>query len=178
SILERNPDLVVELKSQMADRLQQQGTPIDPTDISDEMLYNQIATNADLRGTITTFLRAGGYVSEDSLMASASGTGDASQDGGLLSGSQRAPNDTTSVASPADSTDTRKSSGIGEDALQTSTTRTTSLPDNSRSVGAARGREDIHASTDVPTSVHRPAPYNLRSMRDLYTPVPAPAARL
>ena len=66
-ILQQNPDLVVELKSQVADRLQQQGTPIDANDISDQMLYNQIATNSDLRANITMFLRARGYVSQDDL---------------------------------------------------------------------------------------------------------------
>jgi hypothetical protein len=68
-ILQQNPDLVVELKSQVADHLQQQGTPIDANDISDQMLYNQIATNSDLRVNITMFLRARGYVSQDDLQS-------------------------------------------------------------------------------------------------------------
>ncbi len=70
-ILQQNPDLVVELKSQVADRLQQQGTQIDANDISDQMLYSEIATNANLRANITTFLRARGYVSQDDLQAMA-----------------------------------------------------------------------------------------------------------
>lgn len=178
NILERNPDLVVELKSQMADRLQQQGTPIDPTDISDEMLYNQIATNADLRGTITTFLRARGYVSDDSLMATASSTRDGSPDGGLPPGTQRGPDDTDSVTSPVDSTGTLRRSGNGEDALQKTSTRPTSSAEKRQAQGGARGREEVNTSTDVPKSIHRPAPYDLRSLRDLYTQIPEPTARL
>jgi len=59
-ILEQSPDLVVEVKSQVADHLQQQGTPVDANDISDEMLYGQIATNADLRASVSTIQRGGG----------------------------------------------------------------------------------------------------------------------
>ena len=73
NILQKNPDLVLELKSQLADRLQQQqGVLIDPSEISDQTLYNQIATNADLRANITTVLRARGYVSDDDLQSAAS----------------------------------------------------------------------------------------------------------
>ena len=64
NILQQSPDLVVELKSELADRMQQQGMQIDPNDISDQMLYNQISSNANLRASITTVLRARGYVSE------------------------------------------------------------------------------------------------------------------
>ena len=72
NILQQSPDLVLELKSQLADRMQQQGIQIDPNDISDQMLYSQIATNADLRASITTVLRARGYVSDDDLQSSGS----------------------------------------------------------------------------------------------------------
>jgi hypothetical protein len=48
-ILQRNPDLVLEIKSQVADRMQEQGTQIDANDISDQMLYAQISSNAGLR---------------------------------------------------------------------------------------------------------------------------------
>jgi hypothetical protein len=84
--LQQNPDLVVELKSQVADRLQQQGTEIDANDISDQMLYNQIATNADLRANITTFLRVRGYVSQDDLQAMGSTAGEGSANSDLFPG--------------------------------------------------------------------------------------------
>ena len=72
-ILQQNPDLVLELKSQVADRMQEQGMQIDANEISDEMLYDQIAGNAGLRANITSFLRARGYVSDDDLQTAASG---------------------------------------------------------------------------------------------------------
>ncbi len=41
-----------------------------------------------------------------------------------------------------------------------------------------RGKEETNASTDVPKVLRLPTPYNLRSMRDLYTQVPEHAAPL
>ena len=60
NILQESPDLIVELKSELADRLEQQGVQIGPNDISDEMLYSQISSNANLRASITSVLRARG----------------------------------------------------------------------------------------------------------------------
>ncbi|MGH9595822.1 MAG: hypothetical protein ACRD3K_03400, partial [Edaphobacter sp.] len=53
-ILQQNPDLLTEVKTQVADHLQQQGTQVQPSDISDDMLYNQISTNSNIRANITT----------------------------------------------------------------------------------------------------------------------------
>src|ERR1700730_14069793 len=63
SILQQKPELVVELKSLVADQLQQQGIQTQADSISDEMLLNQISTIAQLRASITVWLRARGYVS-------------------------------------------------------------------------------------------------------------------
>ena len=49
--------------------MQQQGVQIDPNDISDEMLYSQISSNANLRASITSVLRARGYVSDNDLQS-------------------------------------------------------------------------------------------------------------
>src|SRR5271156_4508496 len=63
TILQQRPELVVELKSLVADQLQQQGIQTQADSISDEMLLSQISTNAQLRASITVWLRARGYVS-------------------------------------------------------------------------------------------------------------------
>src|ERR1700733_12671421 len=63
AILQQRPELVVELKSMVADQLQQQGIQTQADSISDEMLLSQISTNAQLRASITVWLRARGYVS-------------------------------------------------------------------------------------------------------------------
>ena len=59
AILQQNPDLADELRAQLADRL-----GASAADISDEMLYDQIGRSADLRGSISTVLRARGYAPE------------------------------------------------------------------------------------------------------------------
>src|SRR5579862_553009 len=69
NILDQSPDLLNELKSQLADQMEQQGVQIDPSDISDQMLYSQISTSARLRANITTVLVARGYVTESDLAA-------------------------------------------------------------------------------------------------------------
>lgn len=163
NILEQNPDLVVELKSQLADRLQQQGTPIDASDISDEMLYQQISTNADLRAAITTTLRARGYVSDETLSAPSSSTRDETSDT-----TQHGLDDSSSGASAA---------SIGDGSLPTTSPQPTSSAGKRRE-RSARGGQEVHASTDVPSTVHRQAPYDLQSMRDLYTQIRESSAPL
>ncbi len=64
NILQQNPDITTELKSLAAERMQEQGTQLDPNNISDEMLYQQISTSENLRASITTFLQARGFVAE------------------------------------------------------------------------------------------------------------------
>src|ERR1700691_3852460 len=76
-ILQDNPDLLVEFKSQLADRLQQQGAQINVDDVSDQALCNQISTSAPLRANITTVLVARGFVtSDDPQMAHSSAVDD------------------------------------------------------------------------------------------------------
>ena len=174
-ILQQNPDLVVELKSQVADHLQQQGTPIDANDISDQMLYSQIATNSDLRSSITTFLRARGYVSQDDLQSPGSNSNVGTSEEGeiternssVLAGQSSAPadGDTASLAtaglSPSDQigTSSRTPQLLGSSAH---------LPSREQKLG----HETVNASTDTPKVLRQPAPYNLQSMRDLYTQIP------
>ena len=171
-ILQQNPDLVVELKAQVADRLQQQGTPIDANDISDQMLYNQIATNGDLRANITMYLRARGYVSQDDLQSLGS-TSSASPEAGGLAGQTSAARGTDSGKLTALGL---ASSMRGDDPAEPFRSATTlgSPPDNDQK----RGREVVNASTDAPKVLRQPAPYNLQSMRDLYTQIPEQTAQL
>jgi hypothetical protein len=67
TILQERPEVVVELKSYLADMLQQQGTSIQADSITDEVLYNQISTSPQVRAGITVFLRSRGFVSDEDL---------------------------------------------------------------------------------------------------------------
>ena len=179
-ILQQNPDLVVELKSQVADRLQQQGTQIDVNDISDQMLYSEIATNANLRANITTFLRARGYVSQEDLQTMGPSVGDGSVNSDLFPGQNP-------VSLPGGINSTRLAADAGIDSglfrtdqsgLPTSLSQPMGPPANRQGGDQRRGREEVNASTDLPKVLRQPAPYNLQSMRDLYTQIPDQTAPL
>ncbi|MGB8479624.1 MAG: SLBB domain-containing protein [Acidobacteriaceae bacterium] len=181
NILQENPGLVVELKSQVADRMQEQGKQIDANDISDEMLYGQIATNADVRANITTFLRARGYVSNDDLRTEASNVSDGNADSGL-SFSRRAlmqSGGTSALKLSAGAGLNSEPSRTDENGLPMTATQSMSSVGNRRSSGKRRrGNKEVNASTDIPKVLRKPAPYNLRSMRDLYTQIPDQTVRL
>ena len=170
AILQENPDLAVELKQQVADRLQSQGTQVSPDDISDEMLYGQINSNANLRASLSTYLQARGYVSSDDLPADSS-------DGEMvrLPSSQSSFTGTRS-AIDSDSLDDRRrpdsrsATSLAYPQAGTVATRSTTEP--------RRSHEETNAATDTPKVLRQPAPYNLQSMRDLYTQIPESTAAL
>jgi protein involved in polysaccharide export with SLBB domain len=186
SILQESPDLVVELKSQLADRMQQQGMQVDPNDISDETLYSQISSNASLRASITTVLRARGYVSDSDLQSMGSSAprenGLQGDDTDLLSSAGASTSRSgdaaeTGLALSAGANGEARSFGNNDDSAN-------SVP-SARPGGSLQGsadsrrrQETTNASTDLPTVLRRTAPYNLQSLRDLYTQVPDETARL
>ncbi len=181
NILQQSPDLVLELKSELATRMQQQGVQVDPDEISDQMLYTQIAASADLRTNITTVLRARGYASDGDLQ-SAGLTAMESEGFNQQSSNQQsqvAASDTT-----ADSGNAISGSGSGSpraDGRGATATTNESMrfnPNRIRQSENPRGEEKANASTDLPRVLHQPAPYNLESMRDLYTQIPDQTAGL
>jgi protein involved in polysaccharide export with SLBB domain len=174
-ILEQNPDLAEELKSQLADRMQQQGVQIDTSDISDQMLYNQIATNADLRASISTVLRARGYVVGGDLQ-SMGATGAENDGDNLQSTSQRLLS--SSDGGSASGIGVRSSAGDGLAAIDgsaNSAMAARSLPSirtPQPQTENPRAQESANASTDAPKVVREPSPYDLQSMHDLYAQMP------
>jgi protein involved in polysaccharide export with SLBB domain len=174
-ILERSPDLVAELKSVAADRLQEQGTKVDPNDISDQMLFSQIAANSKLRANITSYLRARGYANEDKP-ASARGTlADGNEETALFAGRDLSP-EPGGLASRSniDSDALAWQRAGGAKRLATSSASSTFVDDSK----LPRGGMQTSASTDPPQVIHQPAPYDLRSMRDLYSQIPGETAPL
>jgi protein involved in polysaccharide export with SLBB domain len=175
AILQERPEVVVEIKSLLADQLQQRGTQIQSDDITDEMLYRQIATNADLRAQITTFLRARGYISEDTLRTTAAGVDDANanrdsssaQSTGSLSGSELGEALLGGGATGLSVLD----NGTDSTTMSSLTPGMTSADKNAQGMQRPRN-QTVNASTDEPKVLRSPAPYNLQSMRDLYTQIP------
>lgn len=169
AILEQDPDLLMELKSQLADRLQQQGVQIEAADITDQMIYSQIASSATLRAGITQMLQERGYTSDagGALVASATGEGSLPDSASPLSLLEL---DASMQASQALSP-----SGQGVRRGTPSADLSSGLRSDSFRPGAAanpRGQEKGNASTDLPSVLHQPTPLNLQSMRDLYAQIP------
>jgi protein involved in polysaccharide export with SLBB domain len=176
SILQQRPEAVVELKSLVADQLQQQGTQVQADDITDEMLYNQIQTNADLRARITVFLRVRGYVSEDDLQSLSSGISDTGATGGF-SDAQSASSLSGTSGGAGLGAGAGLGSAAGLSALNDGTTMLspgrTASPLGRNGAATQKPREQtVTSSTDEPKVLRSPAPYNLQSMRDLYTQIP------
>lgn len=178
NILQQSPDLVMELKTELSDRLGQQGVQIDPNDISDEMLYGQISSNADLRANITTVLRARGYVSSGDLQSLGSTTTD--ERALDLPSSQSSPNNSSAGTSAAGATSASGASAplTEKNGEMLPIQQMSSTRNRQSSSQNPRAREKANASTDLPVVVHRPAPYNFQAMHDLYAQIPIKAARL
>ena len=172
-ILQRNPDLVVELKSQVARLMQEQGTQINANDISDQMLYTQIAANTDLRANITTFLRARGYVSQDDFRTAESRITDGGADDGVLAGKGSLLTSGGLISQPDATVGMGPlSSRLNQGGLSSTSIRSMNSAVSRKDEIKRRRNEEVNASTDVPKVLRQPAPYNLQSMRDLYTQIP------
>jgi len=166
-ILQQNPDLLTEVKTQVADYLQEQGTQVNASDITDEMLYNQIQTSASVRANITIFLQARGYVPQGGLRTA--GPGIRQDDSSVMQPGLPAPGEMSAGGLSLKTGAAMGESNINRDGAQQ--TRT-GVGQNRQNNPANRGREEANASTDAPKVLHQPTPYNLRSLHDLYAQIP------
>lgn len=146
-ILQQNPDLTLELKSALAERMQSEGMQIDQDQISDDFLYRQIEMNATLRARASILLRARGYVPDAEDPPVAGSFADAGVDNGFMRVSEQDP-----PLPPMEDP-------------QVARERSRQEKDRSR-------EEKANASTDLPVVIRKPPPYNLQSMRDLYAQFP------
>jgi polysaccharide biosynthesis/export protein len=176
AVLQEQPDALVELKSLMADLAQQQGTPIQPDSITDEMLFSKIASSPELRANITTFLRARGYVSDADLQSYAAAS---YEDDGLssLQTSQIPIQSLQGMNFPFGAL----SSGASGQA--TGRMNNTDGPGAARASGTrSNTKDDVNNTprntTSEPRVLHRPTPYNLLSLHDLYTQLPEQGGQL
>jgi protein involved in polysaccharide export with SLBB domain len=172
AVLQRKPEVVIELKSFVADQAQQKGVSLQADSITDEMLYTQIAASADLRASITLWLLARGYVSQSDLHNSL--TNPNSEENGVYGQSAGTQVDSLSQLS-------------GDLASGTTQSPLLSIPDTSSAAGGATspGAQPPNLPkgqqpnvTDLPEVLRLPTPYNLLSLRDLYTQVPQDDTKL
>ena len=168
SILEENPEAVVEVKSLVADGLRQKGAAVQADSITDEQLYTQIVSSSELRTNVSYFLRARGYATGQALRAPNEDT-DEEQDRLRPSLPSRYQDDLNPGMSDIGG------SGSGQDLYAPATQLPPStLSRKSRALphqppASEKSQPNV---TDEPDVLRRPAPYNLRSLRDLYTQVP------
>jgi protein involved in polysaccharide export with SLBB domain len=165
AVLQQQPDALVELKSLMADLAQQQGTPLQPDAITDQMLYSKIASSPELRANVTTFLRARGYVT------------DAGLENSLASDSDDTTVSSLQGAQTSDRTwsnEGRPFIPLSDDAGIEGTNTTGYGPAPYGTAPSERKQRDTKEPTvnGEPLVLRRPAPYNMLSLRDLYTQLP------
>ncbi len=170
AIADRSPEIVTELKSFVADQSQQQAVPIQADSMTDQMLYSQLAASPDLRASVTQWLQARGFLSESDLAASfpdANSGEDALYNPSRtqFDSTRRLPGDLLPLSSQLSANPTDSASRTNT--LRKRDAQTSKPPD--------RQQPNI---TDPPDVLRLPAPYNLLSLRDLYTQVPQDDAKL
>jgi protein involved in polysaccharide export with SLBB domain len=166
-ILQSRPELVVDLKQVMADYGQQGGISEQGDSITDDMLYQGISSNAGLRGAISVWLRARGYLDDLNL--------DQETDDTIRIPSSSQPeaiNSSRSGLTGVASTDSDKFENLSSDVIPRRTS-STSQDDTSRSLN--RADRNSGNTTEI---IHQATPYNLQSLRDLYSQVPEQTAKL
>jgi protein involved in polysaccharide export with SLBB domain len=173
AVLQRRPEVVIELKSFVADQAQQQGITVQADSITDEMLYTQIASSADLRANITLWLLARGYVSETDLHRSL--TDPNSDENEIYGQPSRTSVDSFGQLSGNLLSGSPQSSIISAPDVPTTQAGSTTPPGAQTSNPTNVPRHNI---TDPPDVLRLPTPYNLLSLRDLYTQVPQDDTKL
>ena len=204
-ILHERPEVVVDVKQVVADYFRRQGISVQPDSITDEILFSNLAMKAELRQTVSAWLRARGYASDADFEQSTEpqpdieptqSTGGARDlEGDSTNGMsqlalalQNLPAD--SEIAPQDSTTLQGSISQQDSISQFSTSR-------QEDAASANERAKVNDATRLPTRdslstskkaepaegdklelLHQAAPYNLQALRDLYTQVPEQSANV
>jgi protein involved in polysaccharide export with SLBB domain len=177
TILQARPELIVDVKQVMADYLDQQGSQVQADSITDDMLYKGIASDTGLREAMSIWLRARGYVTD-----SDSATSDTNS---------KNSNDLGNAIGPAVLNTSSLGSDTSSDATLLDSNRTQNRPSNSAGALGNKNTSPQSEGRDASSTakpdrnnpnavevVHQTAPYNLQSLRDLYTQVPEQTSKL
>jgi protein involved in polysaccharide export with SLBB domain len=168
SILQDKPQVVVELKELMS-QTQAGELSTQPDQVSDEVLYNQIATDREFRQKVTMFLRARGYVTDDDLRRRPLPNRNSFDQQSMIS----ADRPLQGVLDMGTNLNPSSGQGLTSDSQSLRNTGMTTRPVAPPVENTERPpiRESGNITTDPPV-LRRPAPYNLTSLRDLYTQIP------
>jgi protein involved in polysaccharide export with SLBB domain len=192
------PEIAIELKQLLADRLRDSGVPLQDDGISDETLFLHIATDSGFRSAATLLLESRGYISNDDFaltsrssanrnsgldngftpdqtsgMATGFGNADASGIPGSLSPAQRAALAESGI--DISQLGGAQSQYFPQQGDQTSLQQQQMQSSaRMRSSTQAPGDQDREEKPDTgPKLLHKPTPYNLLALHDLYTQVPS-----
>ena len=66
-LLQQRPEIAVELKQLLAEKLHDAGAPIQDDGITDEMLYRRITGDSSFRSSATLLLEARGYITDEDI---------------------------------------------------------------------------------------------------------------
>jgi protein involved in polysaccharide export with SLBB domain len=178
AIVQARPELIVDIKQVMADYLEQQGSPVQVDSISDDMLYRGIGSDAGLRGAISIWLRARGYASESDFDKSDLDVRNSDDvTGNMSTTSPGLPNSligATADSARLDDPNRTENSYPTSDAMQG---RRNMSKEHEGRDGSSATKPDRNNPNAVEV-VHQIAPYNLQSLRDLYTQVPNQTSKL
>ena len=170
AIVQARPELIVDIKQVMADYLEQQGTPVQVDSITDDMLYRGIASDAGLRGAISVWLRARGYVLDSDFDTSDLDAKTSDDVTGNVDAATPRPTNSSTSGAGADAT----TIASNPDGIKGRRTVSKQAEGRDASSAAAPDRNNPSAAEVV----HQTAPYNLQSLRDLYSQVPEQVSKL
>jgi protein involved in polysaccharide export with SLBB domain len=199
TILHAKPEALVDVKHVMAGFFLKEGIAVQENSITDEMLFSNIATNAALRQTISSWLRAREYAADADFDQSTEPLQEADTIQPLSNEKNAEPgnvNDETPSAiaaelrilpedsellpqgPPSSDLEDRSSSDLEERRLKTPESPEVKLQAREADKTPTPHGKPAPSKTPQPADadkievLHQSAPYNLQALRDLYTQIP------
>ena len=176
-IVQERPELIVDIKQVMADYLEQQGSPVQVDSITDDALYRGIASDAGLRAAISVWLRARGYVSESEFDRSDMDPR-SSDDVSNNMNASASPLSTPLVSGAASDSALNELSRVQNSSNSPGVQGNRNVPRQPVGRDASSATKPDRNNPSAVEVVHQTAPYNLQSLRDLYTQVPEQTSKL
>ena len=175
-LLREKPELLIELKKVASDRLRANGVDVQEDSISDEMLFQRIASDSGLRANLTLWLSARGYVSDADIQQSKAASVELDDESMLQDRLRRPLPTSTSVLATGDEAlggATTDQEQLADPRMSriTATSASRTAPKHVPNSRTSSSERDPNADSSQQI-LHKTAPYNLLSMHDLYSQVP------
>lgn len=175
-ILRTRPELVIDVKRVAAEAMQARGVDVSEDSITDEMLFSQISTDAEVRRTLTSYLWSRGYISQADLERSVVNRNEpvsrekdrqlAALGSSDLTASRKLEQPPTPPVGSALSASEELRSRVSQPAAI----------EKPEPPASAEGVDPNQPARDG--FIHQPTPLNLLALRDLYTQVPEESSSL